>query len=233
MKSKDILCDSGAFISLTTSCLDPVLYFLSEKFKIRFIIPPNVEYETVIRPLQTGLKQHAFSAIKIKEAIKDGVITKVDIGAEYQMQRVMRSANSMFYVKGKPLQLIQSGEAEMIALAKELGVRDILIDERTTRLLIEAPISVREHLAKEFGINVMLDKKALSEFSSLTQGMTAIRSSELVMMAYENGFFDHFDELKNEALEAALYKIKFSGCSLRFDEIDEYLRMVKWKPKRQ
>ena len=94
-------------------------------------------------------------------------------------------------------------------------------------MLIEAPYKIKEHLAEELGVNVMVDKKSLSEFTSFTKGMTAIRSSELVMVAYENGFFDHFNDLKKQALEAALFKVKYSGCSLRFYEREEYMRMVQ------
>jgi hypothetical protein len=85
---------------------------------------------------------------------------------------------------------------------------------------------MKDHLADELHVNIMVDKKALSEFASFTKGMNAIRSSELVMIAFENGYFDHFKELKNEALAAALYKVRFSGCSLRFDEIKEYMKMI-------
>lgn len=227
MKPKDMLCDSGAFISLTTACLDEIIYFLSEKFGVRFIIPPSVEHEVVTRPLEGGLKQYYFSAIKIKSAIKNGVIVPVETDVSSQTQRILRSANGIFYAKGRPLQLIQQGEAEMLAMASELDVHDILIDERTMRLLIESPFSIKDHLAEEFGVNIMLDKKALDEFGAFTKGVTAIRSSELVMIAYENGFFDHFADLRREALEAALLRVRFAGCSLRFDEIDEYMKSVK------
>lgn len=227
MRSKEILCDSGVFISLTMSCLEPILRFLHEKHGVNFIVPPSVEIEMVKRPLSKGMKHYAFSAIKIKEAINDGLIIPVNADVKADMNRILGSANSLFFAKGKPIQLIQEGEAEMLALAKRLGIDSILIDERTTRMLIEAPYRIKEHLAVELGVNIMVGKKSLSDFSSFTKGMTAIRSSELVVIAYESGFFDHFNDLKKQALEAALYKIKFSGCSLRFDEIEEYMKMVK------
>lgn len=226
-KSKEIVCDSGVFISLTDSCLDPVLRFFTEKFGVHFIIPPSVEQEIVKRPLEKRMKQYAFSAIKLKELIKDGVILSVDADVADDARIIQHAANNLFFAKGKPLSLIQRGEAEMLALAKRLDVRDILIDERTTRMLIEAPYKIKTHLAEELGVNVMVDKKSLAGFSSMTKGMSAIRSSELVMVAFENGYFDHFRELKLDVLEAALYKVKFSGCSLRFDEIREYLQLAR------
>jgi len=227
MKSKEVLCDSGVFISLTGSCLDKILYHLSEKFKVNFIIPPTVEEEMVNRPLSKRMRQYAFSAIKIKNAISDGIIIRVNADVAGEASKILHCANNIFYAKGRSIQLIQMGEAAMLALARRLDVSNILIDERTTRMLIEAPFKMKEHLEEELGVNVMVDRKSLTEFSSYTKGMSAIRSSELVMLAYESGFFDHFGDLKNQALEAALFKVRFSGCSLRFDEIDEYMKMAK------
>ena len=227
MKTKEILCDSGVFISLTGSCLDKILYHLSEKFHVNFIVPPSVVEEMVTRPLSKRMKQYAFSALKIKTAITDGIIIPVDADVAGEASKILHAANNMFFAKGRTLQLIQMGEAEMLALAKRLDINNILIDERTTRMLIEAPFKMKEHLQDELGVNVMVDRKSLTEFSSYTKGMSAIRSSELVMLAYENGFFDHFGDLKKQALEAAFYKVRFSGCSLRFDEIKEYMKMAK------
>jgi hypothetical protein len=225
--ARDILCDSGVLISLTAGCLDNILYFFAENHDMRFVIPPSVEYESVTRPLQSDLKKHLFSAIRIKDMIEDGVVVVVDAKVEDQTRKLMNAANNMFYVKGKPLRLIQLGESEMLALAGELGIDNILIDERTTRMLIEAPFRLKEHLENEFSVNVMVNKGNFRELTSKISNLKALRSSELVMLGYENGFFKNFNGLQREALEAALYKMKFSGCSISFDEISSYMAMVK------
>ncbi len=225
--ARDILCDSGVLISLTSGCLDDILYFFAEHHNMRFVIPPSVEYESVTRPLQSDLRKHLFSAIRIKDMIEDGIVVVVDAKVEEQTKRLMNAANNMFYVKGKPLKLIQLGESEMLALALELGIENILIDERTTRMLIEAPFRLKEHLESEFNVNVMINKNSFRELSSKISGLKALRSSELVMLGYENGYFKSFDKLQREALEAALYKMKFSGCSISFDEISSYMATVK------
>lgn len=225
--AKDILCDSGVLISLTAGCLDSILNFFAENHNMRFVIPPSVEYESVTKPLKSDLKKHLFSAIRIKDAIEDGVVVVIDAKVEDKAQRIMNSANNMFYVKGKPLRLIHAGESEMLALAIELGIPNILIDERTTRMLIEAPFRLKEHLEREFSVNVMVNKNSYREVESKISGLKALRSSELVVLAYENGYFKNFEDLQKEALEAALYKMKFSGCSISFDEISNYISMVK------
>lgn len=225
--ARDILCDSGVLISLTSGCLDGLLYFFAEHHNMRFVIPPSVEYESVTRPLQSDLKKHLFSAIRIKDMIEDGIVVVVDAKVDEQTRRLMNAANNMFYVKGKPIRLIQLGESEMLALAVELGIENILIDERTARMLIEAPFRLKEHLESEFDVNVMVNKNNFRELASRISGLKALRSSELVMLGYESGFFKNFDHLQREAVEAALYKMKFSGCSISFDEITNYMATVK------
>lgn len=226
MKSRDIICDSGALISLTSGCLDNLLYFFAENYHVRFVIPPSVEYETVTRPLESNLRKYLFSAVRIKDAINDGIIVKVDAQLADKTRKLMNAANNMFYLKGKPFRLIQTGESEMLVLAKELGIEYILIDERTTRMLIEAPLKLKEHLEHEFAVTVMVNKTNLKYLTPEISSLRAIRSSELVMLAYEKGYFRNFQKLKKEALEAALYKMKYSGCSISFDEIHAYVNSI-------
>ena len=136
MKMHDIICDSGALISLTASSLDNILYFFAHKYNVRFIIPPSVEFESIEHPIQSSLRQYLFSAMRIKRAMNDCVISKVDAEITEQAKRLMQAANNLFYVRGKALHLIDMGEAEVISLGKAIGVEYILLDERTTRLLI-------------------------------------------------------------------------------------------------
>lgn len=228
MKKKYMVCDSGSLISLTGSCLTGLLYFFKEKYNLNFVMPPAVEEEAVSYPLRKSIKKYMYSAIKIKDAINDGVIEIISPqNINKEREKLMQAANNIFYAKGKPIRLVHPGETEMLVLANELGTQNILLDERTMRLLVEAPFSLKDHMEKEFGINLMINKSNLSNLSDYTSDVNAFRSSELVMLAYENGFFKSFQTMERQALEAALYRIKFSGCSIRFDEISKYLRWVK------
>jgi len=226
MKTHDVLCDSGVLISLTAGCMDNLLHFFAQNYHLRFIIPPSVEYESVLRPLQSDLRKYLFSAIRIRNAMDDGVIVRVDANVANRARRIMELANNLFYVRGNPMRLLQQGECEILALARTVGVEYILIDERTTRVLVEAPLSLKDHLEKEFGVHVMVNKKNLKELTSEIAPLRAIRSSELVMLAYEKGFFRSFKKLEKDALAAALYKMKYCGCSISFHEIDHYLSWV-------
>jgi hypothetical protein len=94
-------------------------------------------------------------------------------------------------------------------------------------MLIEAPFRLKEHLEGEFHVNVMINKKNLKELTSEISQLHALRTSELVMLSYENGYFKNFEDLDINALEAALYKVKYSGCSISFKEIKQYLSGVR------
>ena len=115
----------------------------------------------------------------------------------------------------------------MLALAPALGIENLLVDERTVRILIEAPFELKQHLESEFQVNVMVNKSSFRDLASKLSTLKVLRSSELVMLAYERGYFKNFTTLQKEALEAALYKMKYSGCSISFDEIHEYIGMIK------
>ncbi|MEM2908831.1 MAG: hypothetical protein QW590_00755 [Candidatus Bilamarchaeaceae archaeon] len=225
---KTIVCDSGALISLTTSCLTEILYIFKKKYNVSFIIPPAVEEETVLYPMRRRIKEFLFSAVKIKDAINDGVITVMTTERLKQnTERLIKLANNMFYAQGKSINLLHTGETEVLALAGEIGTETILVDERTTRLLLETPFRLKEHMEEEFGVNIMINRNSFEEFSKYVAGLDAIRSSELAMLAYEIGYFNKYQGMEKEAAEAALYKIRFAGCSIRFDEIATYLKLVE------
>lgn len=225
MTSDGLLCDSSSLISLTSSCLDSVLYFLRDDLGVKFYITPSIEEECVTSPLSRGLKEHSFSARKIERAIKDNVISKIE-SKDSLTSQFLDCANNMFFMRARAIPMVHKGEAEVLAISKEVDFKTLLIDERTTRMLIESPFRIKEHLEIEFHVNVMVDKNNLSKFSDMAKGLEVIRASELLILAYEYGFMDGFGERKKDALEAALYKLKYSGCSIRFDEINQFIRAL-------
>ncbi len=218
---KQILCDSSSLISLTDACLIDIFYSFHDKFNVDFIIPPSVVDEIVNRPLSIKMKAYQYSAYVMKKAIDDGTFLEVKAKTMEDAKYIMDVANTIFFVKGKPIHLVDLGEAEMIALADRLNITTLLMDERTTRLLIEAPMMIKDHLERELKVNVMINSRNLERFKDITKDMFTIRSSELISVAYEIGWFDKFGDEKLNVFEAALYKIKYSGCSVRFDEIEK------------
>ncbi|MEM2137609.1 MAG: hypothetical protein QW568_00800 [Candidatus Anstonellaceae archaeon] len=216
-----LVCDSSALISLTDSCFVGALSFLKKKFRAGFLIPPSVEYECVEHPAH--MKAYALHALRIKRAINEGILDVVPLSDEDEVQKIKWVANNSFYSSGTPLRLLQEGEIEMLALSIETGVSNLLIDERTTRMLAEDPESLRKHLEEEFHRPITVNEENLSEFTRLTRSMKFFRSSELLLLAYEKGYFADYGELEDEAIEASLYKLKYAGCAVGFGEISGYV----------
>lgn len=122
--------------------------------------------------------------------------------------------------------MVDLGEADMMALASETDADIVLMDERTTRMLIESPFALKDHMEKEMGVNVMVNKRNFDGFKESAEGLKVIRSSELVAVAYGEGYFSTYSNPK-KMLESSLYSLKYGGCSIGFDEIDEILGEVK------
>lgn len=225
---KEILCDSSALISLTDSCFIDSLKFIAKKFSLNFIITDKIEYECVTHPLNLQTKEYSFSALRIRNALSSGALVKVGTSPAIEKKRdeVLLLSNNIFFAQGKPLTLVQAGEAEMIALANELRIKHILMDERTTRLLIEAPFRIKDHFEQEFRTNVMVNRENLEKFTDVVRGMEVFRSTEFISLAYEHGFFDDYGSIKKDVYAAALYKLKYSGCAIRYDEIEELIKTV-------
>jgi predicted nucleic acid-binding protein len=214
-----IICDSSSLISITDACFIHTLYLLQKSFKGQFIIPPSVQYESIDHPRR--VRTHAIYALRLARAVQDGILKVVAPKDTGLMTQLLTLANNSFLVEGKPLELIQAGETECLALAIETGVRDLLVDERTTRVLIESPDEFTEHLKQEFGPRLRVNSENLETFLSLCHSLRFYRSNEIVLLAYEKGYFNDYGPMKQEALEAALYRLKYSGCALSANEIEQ------------
>ena len=118
--------------------------------------------------------------------------------------------------------LIDLGETACVALAKILNKNSIpnllVIDERTTRMLCEKPDNLRKLLTKKHHTTIKYDKNSLAEFT----GFKIIRSAELAFLAHKKGIVKIKDK---KVLDALIYALKFKGCSISTEEIEELKRM--------
>lgn len=221
MADNSIVCDSSALISLTDSCFIGVFYELSRSLEGHFLIPKSVEEECVTTPMHS--KEHALHAIRIKQAINDGVLKVVEHELSDESHDLSWIANNIFFMNEKPIKLLHKGETEMLALAHELGVKNVLIDERTTRMLAESPERLKRHLEDEFKHAIAVNEEFMERFSHYIQGMNFFRSTELLIAAYERGFFRGYAGMEKEALLASLYSLKSYGCAISFGEIQSFI----------
>ena len=103
----------------------------------------------------------------------------------------------------------------------EIDKKAIVVDERTTRILCEAPENLRKLLESKLHTKIDASEKNYPMFKDFK----VIRSSELVFMAYKLGIID-LPAKKQEAMEALLYGLKFKGCTISMREIDDEIGMI-------
>ena len=220
-----IVCDSSSLLSLSDSCL---LWLLSDMvgcFKGYFIISRTVEQESVSRPLE--MKSHTLGAIRVKKLLLDDVIKVVETPNSRRLtSELLAFGNSIFSIGGRPLRLIHEGETQTLAIAIDLGLKNIMIDERTTRMLVEAPLEMKTHMEGEFQKKIELNERNLDRFLEMTGKLNLFRSTELAIVAYEKGLFSDYGEMEKRAIEATLYGLKFAGCGISFSEIEEFCKSL-------
>ena len=222
---KILIFDSSSLITLTMNGLDYLLRELKKIFSGKFIITEAVKYETIAKP--SGIKQFELSSLKIKNLLDEKVLESpesINISEEQVKEKtreILRKANSAFIARNEFMHIIDNGEASCLALsllAEERGIKNaIVIDERTTRMIGENPENLRRLFENKLHTKVKLE----GDFSFLI-GIRFIRSSELVYVAYKKNLI----ALKNgDVLDALLYAVKFKGCSISGQEIEEAKRL--------
>ena len=107
----------------------------------------------------------------------------------------------------------------MSKILLEKGIENIIVvDERTTRMLVEKPENLKELLERKTHTKIVLVKKDFQYFKEFK----IIRSAELMYVAWKKNLLG---VKKGEVLDALLYALKFKGCSISDEEISEIKRM--------
>ncbi len=223
---KYLIFDAGPIISLTMSGMLSILEKLKENFDGEFILTPQVKKEVIDRPLK--IKKYALESVQVQNLIDKKIFRMaeefVDIHKlENETKRILKIAEGVLRVEqtGEKINLIQKGEASCIAfsfLCKERNV--IIIDERTTRLLTEAPQNLEKIIGKKLHISLKANLSLLKDFKDLK----FIRSSELLFVAYKKNLIPLKKD--KQLLDALLYGVKTKGTAISSYEIEEMKQMV-------
>lgn len=228
---KSIVFDTGPIISLTTNNLLWVLKPLKQAYKGDFYITKASKYELVDHPIAT--KRFKFEALQIMEMIKNGTLEVIDsFDIKQKSLQLLDYANHVYVSEKKNLVIVQQAEMQSLA-AVAINNSDLLvIDERTTRLLLEAPHLLKKILSERLDIKVYINHDALSSFKkALNKDIKIIRSSELVTVAFELGILDSYladiPDAKRILLDGVLWGVKLHGCSISRLEIDQIIKMEK------
>jgi hypothetical protein len=231
---KAIVFDTGPIISLTLNNLLWLIEPLKQRFNGKFYITPAVYNELINKPLAT--KKYKFEALQILPYISKGVLEVVTNNKiKLLTNELLEKINTTFKARGNWIKIVHPGEMEAIATALHFGSKNVAIDERTSRKLIEDPDSIASRLSKKLHIKVEINQKNLNFIKTELADLKVIRSTELAVVAFKSGLLNRYmleDEkkviknLEKDVLEGVLWGIKLNGCSIRIDEIEKIIKIL-------
>ena len=224
---KSLVFDAGPVISLATNNLLFILKPLKKKFNGNFFITESVKRELVDRPFE--IKKFKFEAIQVEKLIEQGTLEIIDNDSiTEQAPKILETANNIFRAFDNCIKIVHYAEMSVIAAAKNIGASAIVIDEKTTRLLIEEPKELLNILRKTLNTPVILNEKNLAEFRGIAGDIKTIRSVELAALAFEYGMLDSYvtkmPDARKSLLESVLWGVKMNGCAVSGDEIEQIMR---------
>lgn len=224
---KCLVFDAGPIISLATNNLLEVLPPLKERFRGEFFITPVVKKEVVDKPLLS--KRFKFEALQILQQISLGTIRVIDSKALHQKAlELLGLANTLYRARGNWMRIMHIGEIETLAAAALLQADAIVIDERTTRMVLESPTDLVYHLENKLHTKVTMNKENVEELQTALMNIPVIRSTELVTIGFECGLFDKYlaqiSNPRRTLIEGLLWGVKLKGCAISDQEIQEIVK---------
>ncbi len=223
---KAIIFDSGTLISFAMNGMFEELRSLKKVFDGKFLITQEVKQEIIDKPIT--IKRFELEALKLNQLLEENVLELPasigikDFDVTKKTNEFIQVANSLFYTKDKEVKILGLGESSCLGLSvllNEKKVSNVLaIDERTIRVLLEKP----ENLTKLLQRKIQSSIKIKSSNYEIFKGFKVIRSTELVYVLYKKGL----SKLKGpNVLDALLYAMKFKGCAISFEEIEEMKKL--------
>ncbi|HLC58367.1 MAG TPA: hypothetical protein VJI68_00750 [Candidatus Nanoarchaeia archaeon] len=223
---RSIVFDTGPIITLATNDLLFVLPELKKKFNGDFFIADSVRMELVDRPHES--RMFKLESIMVDKLISDGIIK---VHEKLNVESLLSDVNKIYSVNGTPLHILDRAEIEALSLALKLQAEVYVLDERTLRMLIEDPKALRKILERKLHRDVDFNKKLADEFLNIVRGIKVVRSSELMVVAYELGLLNHFINARHDSadfLDALLWGLRLRGCGISTQEID---RIIEFEGK--
>ena len=226
---KYLVFDAGPIITLTLNGMLGVIEKLKEDFDGEFVLTPAVKREVVDKPMR--IKKFKLEALQVQSLIDRGIFKMSgdilkDQRLVREMNRIEKAANGVLRTTetGEKIKLIHDGEVACLAFASSVkGDSVIVIDERTTRMLSEAPERLEDMMERK--LHTPLDSTL-----SLIDGwknFKFIRSAELLYIAWKKDLILPVSGKRDkELLDALLYGAKFKGCAISSVEIEEMKRLA-------
>ena len=149
---------------------------------------------------------------------------------------LLQVANHTFKARNNWIKIVHRGEMEAIACALVTDSETLVIDERTTRVLIESPDLLKRQLERKLHTGIEVNEDNLNQLKEELKNLNVIRSFELVTIAFELGLLNMFTlkeqekvvpNIRSAVLEGVLWGVKLNGCSVKREEIYEVIDLEK------
>ncbi len=220
---KFLIFDTGSIITLSMNGLLYILEKLKKEFNGEFIITPHAKRELIEKPMK--IKKYEFEAIKVKDLLNKGILKMStefidDKKINKETDKILKLVNSSMKSGSRLIELIHYGEASCIAFSNLCNCENaIVIDERTTRMLVESPLSLKSMMETKLHMHLSLNENNLKPMKKAR----FIRSTELLYIAYKKSLFDISKD--KSLLEAVLYAAKYKGAAISSQEIEEIKKL--------
>ena len=213
---------------MTTNNLLWVLDYLKERFNGDFYISDAVKKELIDKPLAS--KKFKFEALQVSFRVKKAVLNIVETPQIKALAEELQGlANKTFKVKGNWMKIVHYAEMETLAAAIILNASAVVIDERTTKLLVENPQELTKMFGRMLRAKVFVNKKNLEKIHQWVKSIKILRSVELVLIAYEKGILNKYlleeKDARKTLVESLLWGVKLHGCAISRREIDELVAL--------
>ena len=224
---KSLVFDSSTVINLALNNLLWILEPLKKKFNGEFYITPEVKKEVIDTPFQ--MKRFKLESLQISNEINKGNLKIYTENLSSEINELQIIANELLTVKKQPLKLIDIGEMSALVLARKINADALVIDERTTKLLVESPETLANIFKEKLHQEVTIDISKLKILKQKYSQIKVIRSTELGVVAYEMGILNNYmpQGNKKDILDAVLWGFRMKGCAISEKEMQEIMNLEK------
>ena len=223
---KYLIFDAGPIISMTMNGMLPIIEKLKGIFDGEFILTPHVRKEVVDKPMK--IKKFKLEAIQVNDMIERGVFKMSNAvisnqKLDMETKKILKTTNGVLRTTqtGEKIKIIHDGEASCLAFSNLCGADNVIaIDERTTRMLTEAPQDLEKMMERKLHTPLEAQLSLLNELKKFK----FIRSAELLFIAYKKNLIPI--KKNKELLDALLYGVKFKGAAISSVEIEEMKKLI-------
>lgn len=229
---KTAIFDTSSIISIATNNLLWVIPELKKRFKGEFYISEAVKKEIIDAPLQG--KKYKLEAMQVLSLIGSGHIKIYKDGIAKRSETLKDTANRIYKTKDTWIRIVHDAEIECLEMAIELKSEAYVIDERNTRMLVENPEKLGELLEKKLHTKVEINQENLKQFKEHVKDIKIIRSTELMIAAYELGIMNEYLKkeenqitdvnLRKTLVEGMLWGLKIKGCAITNNEMNQIIK---------